>query len=92
MHVDANRRRNHLLHVLHNLLEFPRHRTAVRVAKHNEVRAAAFGSLQRLESVLRVRLVAVKEMFRIVNHLLGMVLEVVDGRLDHVEVLLERRP
>ena len=91
MHVDADRRRNHLLHVLHNLLEFPRHRAAVRVAKHNEVRAAALRSLQRLESVLRVRLVAVKEMFRIVNHLLGMVLEVVDGGLDHVEVLFERR-
>ena len=91
MHVDADRRRNHLLHVLHNLLEFPRHRAAVRVAKHDKVRAAAFSSLQRLESVFRVRLVAVKEMFRIVNHLFGMVLEVVDGRLDHVEVFLERR-
>ena len=91
MHVDADRRRNDLLHVLHNLLEFPRHRAAVRIAKHDKVRAAAFSRLQRLESVFRVRLVAVKEMFRIVNHLFGMVLEVVDGRLDHVEILLERR-
>ena len=91
MHVDAKRRRNTLLHFRNNLFNLPGHRSAVRIAKHDAIGMAKFGRLERFERIFRIRLVAIEKMFRIVNHLFGMFLEVCDRRLDHVEVFFESR-
>ena len=52
---------------------------------------ALFCGTERLDRVFRIGLVAIEEMFRIVNDLFGIFLEVCHGRLDHVEVFRERR-
>ena len=91
MHVDAKRRRNSSLNLLYDFFDFPRHRSAVRIAKHDAIGMAKFGRLERFERVFRISLIAIEEMFRIVNHLFGMFLEVCDRRLDHVEVFFESR-
>ena len=79
-----------LFDFLDDRLQFPRHGSAVGIAKYNAICMALFRSTECLNSIFRICLVTIKEMFRIVNHLFGMFLEVGHRRLDHVQILFQR--
>ncbi len=63
---------------------------AVRVAQHQAVGARRFGSQQRLDRILGIRLVPVEKMLGIVEDLVHVLFQVGNGIPDHREVLLQR--
>ena len=89
--MDSKRSRNAGFHLFQNRFDFPWHRSAIRIAKHDAIGMALFCGTERFNRVFRIGLVAVEEMFRIVNDLFGIFLEVCHRRLNHVEVFRERR-
>ena len=91
MNMDSDGRRNFLFYILYNFFEFPRHRAAIGITKNNAISTTLFGSAECFYCIFRICLVAIKKMFRIINHFFGMFLEVRHRRLDHVEVLFESR-
>ena len=63
---------------------------AIGLAKHEKVGTASFRRFQGGEGVLGVVEITVVEVFRVVDDLLALLLEVTDGILDHRQVLLRR--
>ena len=91
VHMNSKRCGNALLNIRKNFFDFPRHRSAVRIAKHDTIGFALFCSAERFDGVFRVCLVAIEEMFGIVNDFFGMFLEECYRRFNHVEIFCERR-
>ena len=77
--------------ILGHRVNLGRQRAAVRVAEHDEVGAAALGSLPRRERVCAVVLAAVERVLGVVHDELAMRFEVPHGIFDHGQVFCRRR-
>ena len=64
---------------------------AVRVARHQRVRAGFRRRRQRFHRVVRIVQIAVEEMLGVVDHFLAVLLQVAHGIGDHRQVFLRRR-
>ena len=76
-------------HILDDPHQFQGLCAAVRIAEHQGVRAGIFGRQKRSECVIRIRFIAVKEMFGIVNDLFAVLLHMRDGIRDQVHILIQ---
>ena len=65
-------------------------RPTVGVAQDHGLRAAANRGLQCFESIGGVGLVAIEEVFRIVDHALAVIPEIRDGMLDDAQIIVGR--
>ena len=63
---------------------------AVRVAKDKKFRAGVFCGTQRIERVIGVFLVSVKEMFRVEKHRFVAVAKKTNAVVNHLEIILRR--
>ena len=76
MHMDAKRAVYRLLDGPHDLGQFPRHGSTVGIAQHHRLSSSARSRLQGFERIARIRLIAIKEMFSIVDHPPALRLEI----------------
>jgi ketopantoate hydroxymethyltransferase len=65
-------------------------RAAVCLAQHDEVRAGILRGFDGFERVFGVFLEAVEKVFRIVEHLAAVLLQIGNGVGDHGQVFLQR--
>src|SRR2546427_9602959 len=88
--VDAERHADFAGDCCDNPLDIPRHRPAVRVAEDEPLGAGCLGLQEGLQGVLWIDLVAVEEVLGVIEHLSPLALQIRDGILDQLEVLLQR--
>src|SRR5262249_47675799 len=87
--VDAERRLHVPLDLANDLGDLMRERTPVGIAQNQNVAASFLGSTKSAQSILSVSLKAIKEMFRVVYHLLKPAQKKTDGIRDHRQVFFE---
>lgn len=91
MGVNADWGFDRLLHYGNDFRHFVREGPSVCIAKHDPVRTGLLGFLNRLQCIVRVVLVAVKEMLSVINNLKAFALQVFDGVVYHGKILFQGR-
>ena len=70
--------------------DFARQTTAVRVAKHDHVRARLLRRLPCRDGIFGIELVTIETVLGVVNHKLPVILQITHRVADHAEILIRR--
>jgi len=90
MGVNTERGLDVLLNLLDDFGQLEGHGAAIGVAEDDTVGLGGFGSLEGLDGVLGIGLVAVEEMLGVVEDFLGMLFQIFQRVEDQFEIFLQR--